>query len=162
MRTLFQCIPTPTSSLILWFSRIAADVAFSCNIDSTSHAEVVYAVENLSSSIEDFVCNLIDTILGSGLSLRPSHLMAPEPATVLACPLQCLTDSTLPDQLRTVVVENVLRDLLCKTIHKHYFRGKHFFGVGSEPHSLFLETLLTKLATCGKNFPPPLFFSSSF
>ena len=67
-----------------------------------------------------------------------------------------LIDFRPPHGTKDLVVEAALRNLIYSLLHKHFFNGGHFFGVGSETLHGYLETMLSKLVAGGK------FFSSSF
>ena len=66
--------------------------------------------------------------------------------------LSLLKDSQLSDDTRDLVLEIILLNLIISLVHKHFFKGRNFFGVGSETHRKYLETMLSKLVAGGKFF----------
>ena len=72
--------------------------------------------------------------------------------TNLDTPLQFLLDESaqLSNDAMGLVVEIILLNLIFTLLHKHFFNGEHFFGVGSDTLYEYLETMLSKLVAGGK------------
>lgn len=72
--------------------------------------------------------------------------------TNLDTPLQFLLDESaqLSNDAMGLVVEIILLNLIFTLLHKHFFSGEHFFGVGSDTLYEYLETMLSKLVAGGK------------
>jgi hypothetical protein len=129
-----------------------------------SEAEIVDAVLSINYSID----NLIFNILAGVKELKLSYHKLSPPKTRnrhhddipsnpdLDIPLlqYLLTDSPslLSDDTRDYVVEIILHNLISSLVHKHFFKGGHFFGVGSEALHEYLETMFSKLIAGGKNY----------
>ena len=154
-------------------AQTASDLYFSCKIDKVSEVEIVDAVQTINYSIDNLITNILAGVEEFKLSyckLSPSHknrnrrniLQNLKPDFKLDIPrLQSLlidSPSPLSDDMRDYIVDLILHDLVSSLIHKKFFKGGHFFGVGSETHQEYLESLFSKLATGGKGFLEKGFF----
>lgn len=138
----------------------ASDLYYSCNIDEVSEAQIADAVHRINYSIVDLVLNILNGVKKFKLSYpkthNPSSRKYTTPPTEPDSDITCielwsmLIDSRLSRPKRDSVVEAVLRNLISLLIYRYFFKGGHFFGVGSETLCGYLETMLSKLVTGGK------------
>jgi hypothetical protein len=145
-------------------AKTASDLNFSCKIDTVSEAEIVDAVLSINYSIDNLISNILAGVKEFKLSYhkilplntRNRHRRNDIPSNSdLDIPLlhYLLIDSPslLSDDTRDYVVEIILHNLVSSLVHKHFFKGGHFFGVGSEGLHEYLETMFLKLVASGKN-----------
>ena len=132
-----------------------------------SEAEIVDVVQSINYSIDNLVSNILAEVKELNISYRKLSPQSRENQTrrvihsdlPLNLPLlhwQSLlitSPSSLSNDSKDFVIEIILHNLILLLIHKHFFKGKHFFGVGSEKkvHE-YLETMFSKLAAGGKHY----------
>ena len=110
-------------------------------------------MQSINYSINNLIFNILDAVKKLKLPVsyrKDRHHDASD--TNLDTPLQFLLDenSRLSDESKDFVVEIILVNLIITLLHKHFFKGEHFFGVGSETLYDYLETMLSKLVADGK------------
>ena len=114
------------------------------------------AVQSINYSIDLLISNILDGAKRSKLSYpsprkhrRDSDIPTkPDSDSTL---LQYLLDSCpLSDHSRDLVVDFILHNLILTLVHKYFFKGSQFFGIGSETLHEYLETMLSKLVAGGK------------
>jgi hypothetical protein len=154
-----------TSRTIKTKTVTASDLYFSCKIDRVSEAQIVDAVRGINYSIANLIINILHEVKKSKLSYpshkskapprkHPSSIIIPtkpDPGFTLLRFLLVSRDR-LSDDSRESVVEFILHNLILSLVHKHFFKGGHFFGVGSETLYEDLETMFSKLVAGGKYF----------
>jgi hypothetical protein len=148
-------------------AKTASELAYSCKIDRISEAEIVDAVQSINYSIDDLISDILVAVKSSNLSYpstsprkiknkksRDIPPAGPESNPDLNIPAlhSLLTDSAnvLSDDTRDFVVDIILHNLISSIIHKRFFEGRHFFGVGSETIHEYLETMFSKLVAGSK------------
>ena len=141
-------------------AKTASDLNYACKIDAVSEAEIVDAVRGINYSIDTLINNILASVKGLKLSYskrssRKNRSLRDIPSNPdLDIPLlqSLLTDppSLLSDDSRDFVVETILHNLICSLIHERFFKGGHFFGVGSDAHHEYLETMFSKLVAGSK------------
>jgi hypothetical protein len=78
---------------------------------------------------------------GLGCESHPVHVMSLQNSQ---------TDIRLPDHTRDLAMEAALLDVVLCLVHKHFFEGQSFFGVGSDSLHEHLETMYYKLIEGGE------------
>ena len=141
-------------------TKTESDLNYSCKIETASEAEIIGAVQSINYSIDNLVSNILEGVKEFNLSYRKPSLEEdqnrcdiptnPELDIPLLQSLLINPPSLLSDDTRDNVVKTILRNLFCLLVHKHFFKGGHFFGVGSETHREYLETMFSKLVADGK------------
>ena len=136
------------------------DLHHSCNIDGVSETQIVDAVQFINYSVTNLIDNILYGVQQSKLSYhnkpstRKHHATTTKPDSSDITPAlwSMLIDVRLSRPTRDLVVEAVLRNLVFSLLHKHFFKGGRFFGVGSETLHELLETMLDNLVASGKVF----------
>jgi hypothetical protein len=151
-----------SDSKIKTLVKTSSDLKYSCKIDTVSETEIVDAVRSINYSIDNLVSNILAEVKEFNLSYRKLPPRKNQNRSViptnpdLDIPLfqSLLIDSPslLSDDMRDYVVEIILHNLISSLVHKHFFKGVHFFGVGSEKVHEYLETMFLKLVAGGKNY----------
>lgn len=140
-------------------AKTASDYMYSCKIDAVSEAEIVDAVQDINYSIDILISNIMAEVKDFRLSYhkvsprtRKKQNLCDIPSNDIQVLQSLISDSPslLSDDTRDEVVEIILHHLTTSLIHKHFFQGEHFFGVGSETHREYLETMFSKLIAGGK------------
>lgn len=138
-------------------SESATGDLYSCKIDNISEAQIVDAIQSINYSIGNLVSNILDKVTISKLSFYSPKSSLQKVTTNPDSPVDIITlqslllDSRLSDR-KDLVAEALLRDLICCLLHKHFFQGGHFFGVGSEEFQGYLETMFSKLVADGGKY----------
>lgn len=114
--------------------------------------EVVDVLRSLNFSIDLVVCTILDKVKKAELVLCPPELLSCKLNAESSIPLRCLLIPVLSNNTRIEIVELVLGDIVCSTVHKFFFQGDNFLAVGSESLRLSLEHLLAGLGTAGVYF----------
>ena len=137
-----------------------SDLQYTSKIDKVSETEIVEAVQIINYSIDNLIANILASVKECKLSYykvsppktRKHHNIPSNPDLDVPVLHILLMDSPslLSDDTRDFVVELILHNLVSLLIHKHYFKGGHFFGVGSESLREHLETMFSKLVEGGK------------
>ena len=132
----------------------ASDLYYSCNVDGVSEVQIADAVQSINYSIDNFITNILDGVK-SKLSYhktsprkRRRRDIPTEPSTGTL--RQYLLESRLSASDRDLVADFILHDLVSSLVHKHFFKGGTFFGVGKETLHEDLETMFSKLVADGK------------
>lgn len=125
-----------------------------------SEAEIVHAVQDINYSIDNLIANILVRVKEHGLSYRKVSPRKNENLwdiflnMDLDVPLlqSLLLDSPslLSDDTRDGVVEFIFHNVMTLLIHKNFFKGERFFGVDSETHHEYLETMFSNLISGGK------------
>ena len=133
----------------------ASDLYYSCNVDGVSEVQIADAVQSINYSIDNFITNILDGVKKSKLSYhktsprkRRRRDIPTEPSTGTL--RQYLLESRLSASDRDLVADFILHDLVSSLVHKHFFKGGTFFGVGKETLHEDLETMFSKLVAGGK------------
>ena len=144
-------------------AKTASDLNFSCKIDAVSETEIVDAVLSINYSIDILISNILVGVKEFKLSYyrnrstrkgRNRHRIRSNPELDIP-PLQCLlidSPSLLSEDTRDYVVDIILHNLISSLVHKHFFKGGHFFGVGSKILHEGLETMFSNLVARGKYY----------
>ena len=142
-------------------TKTASDLYYSCNVDKVSEAQIVDAVHSINYSIDNLISNILDRV--KNLKQSYHHNLLPSQSPPIVEPtdpsnITCITlwsmliDFGLSHRTKDLVVEAALHNMIYSLLHKHFFKGGHFFGVGSEILHGYLETMLSKLVAGGKFF----------
>jgi hypothetical protein len=134
-----------------------SDPFFSHNIDNVSQAQISDMVQRINYSIDHLISNIMDDVQKFELSYHsspsPQKHILPQPDSDIKL-IQKLLESESwhrrSKQTKDLVVESVVHNLITSMLHKHFFEGGHFFGVGSKTLREHLETMLSKLVAGGK------------
>lgn len=146
-----------TSKTVAETAALAGDLFYSCNIDNASEAQIVDAVHLINYSIDELISNILYGVEKSKLSYRSSRnrdtpTTKSDSSGITSIALWSILMDFRPSHhaTRDLVVEAVLHNLVSSLIHKYFFKGGHFFGVGSEALRENLEIMLSKLVAGGK------------
>ena len=143
-------------------AKTASDLNFSCKIDAVSEAEIVEAVLSINYSIDVLISNILAGVKEFKLSyykLPPRETRNrlhddtipsnPDLDIPLLQYLLIDSPSLLSDDARDYVVDIILHNLIALLVHKYFFKGGHFFGVGSKTLHEYLESMFSKLVAGG-------------
>ena len=111
------------------------------------YAVYVDAVKSINEKIDDLISFLLHSPDFPSPVLRDSA----DPEVALD---DVLVDFMMDQQLsakvaRGFVVGVYLRQTIFRTLHKSFFEGRFFYGVGSEIYGQFLDAIMSKLESEG-------------
>ena len=127
-------------------------LAFSCRVDEISERHVVDDIQGLNYLINNLLMSIllakrIQSVTSSGE--RSNHRTGSGDISIL----RLIREHHLSEEdALFLVVEFVLRGLIYSLLYKHYFEGDFFFGVGSETHRAYLDSMMEELLSSGKFF----------
>jgi hypothetical protein len=126
-------------------------------VDDFSDADITVQVERLNLLID----NLITGILVSNDNFRTQEEIQPIPGEFLHEALKNFWLSA--GDARELLVEFVLRNLICSLLYSHFFEGEVFSAVGSGDLKHSLECMMDKLVSGGElNFFKSYFVAVRF
>jgi hypothetical protein len=121
---------------------------FSNNVDNISEQVIKNLLEDLNQSVEKLVFNLLCDVKNknknsrrssSAIGIRDSNLLLTD----------FLSYQNLHDNSRDRILEYIYHDSILASIHKYFFDGDNFFGVGSDFLQKRLESMLGRLMASG-------------
>jgi hypothetical protein len=113
-------------------------------VDDFSETEIRVEVERLNYLID----NLITGILVSNNDFQSQEETKPVPGDVLHEALKGCRLSV--GDAKELIVEFILRNLLCSLLYSHFFEGAVFSAVGSGSLKRSLEVMMDKLVSGGE------------
>ncbi|KAF8151659.1 hypothetical protein B0H34DRAFT_136082 [Crassisporium funariophilum] len=121
---------------------------YRCAVDRISEAGIGKAVDAVNYAVDSMIANLIDQI-GSA---RP-HFKRPAmndsrynlPSGPMEAVYHCLWKEKLGKSKREFLLEAILHDRVCGLLFHAFFDGEFFFGIGSNAHCTFLESLFLNI-----------------
>lgn len=123
------------------------DLLSSCNIDVVSDCEMVKMVEYLNRDIKLLVLNIMDSMKTSRPGLEPASNKWVHQESSRLHKLFFMSPN-ISDDSRTRIAESIFFDQIYTSIHKHFFEGRNFLGVGSDTLRDNSESLFSKLVAC--------------
>ena len=122
------------------------DTSFACGVDSISEYEVLDEL----GMINYLVTGLLTNILATDPTARTPcdsilPVSAPDPAIITFLNNFELSGA----HAKVCVVEFLLRDAIFASLHTCFFDGVFFFGVGSNTHRVYLDSVMRELIADG-------------
>jgi hypothetical protein len=107
-------------------------------------------VSILNYSIANVVINILFKVKELDLSFRASYDFLQGLDNEFFRFHEFLSDPQLSENAKDTVVESALRDRINLLVHRSYFEGEEFSGVGSDTLREYLETMVSVPAVHGK------------
>jgi hypothetical protein len=124
---------------------------YACGVDDFSETEIVEAVNHLNYLIDNLIADLlvINYNFSSSSSTGSREVFKPVSGGVLHSSLEgwCLSEG----EVRDLIVEFFLRDMILASVYTQFFEGEVFSGVGSGSLQESLEVMMEKLSSGGES-----------